>query len=59
MDNLELVSFQIISSVGVAKSFYIEEKIIAEKGDFYLDKEKIKQKTIHKSVLNKISILTL
>ncbi len=31
MDNLELVSFQIISAVGVAKSFYIEAMKIAEK----------------------------
>ena len=30
MDNLELVSFQIISAVGVAKSFYIEAMKIAE-----------------------------
>lgn len=31
MDNLELVSFQIISAVGVAKSSYIEAMKIAEK----------------------------
>ena len=30
MDNLELVSFQIISAVGVAKSSYIEAMKIAE-----------------------------
>ena len=41
MDNLELVSFQIISAVGVAKSFYIEAMKIAEKGDFDLAKAKI------------------
>ena len=38
MDNLELVSFQIISAVGVAKSSYIEAMKIAEKGDFDLAK---------------------
>ena len=43
MDNLELVSFQIISAVGVAKSFYIEAMKIAEKGDFDLAKAKIKE----------------
>ena len=43
MDNLELVSFQIISAVGVAKSFYIESMKIAEKGDFDLAKAKIKE----------------
>lgn len=43
MDNLELVSFQIISAVGVAKSSYIEAMKIAEKGDFYLAKAKIKE----------------
>ena len=37
MDNLELVSFQIISAVGVAKSSYIEAMEIAEKGDFDLE----------------------
>ena len=42
MDNLELVSFQIISAVGVAKSSYIEAMKIAEKGDFDLAKAKIK-----------------
>ena len=41
MDNLELVSFQIISAVGVAKSSYIEAMKIAEKGD--LAKAKIKE----------------
>ena len=40
MDNLELVSFQIISAVGVAKSSYIEAMEIAEKGDFDLAKAK-------------------
>ena len=43
MDNLELVSFQIISAVGVAKSSYIEAMKIAEKGDFDLAKAKIKE----------------
>ena len=38
MDYLELVSFLIISAVGVAKSFYIEAMKIAEKGDFDLAK---------------------
>ena len=40
MDNLELVSFQIISAVGVAKSSYIEAMKIA---DFDLAKAKIKE----------------
>ena len=39
MDNLELVSFQIISAVGVAKSSYIEAMKIAEN----LAKAKIKE----------------
>ena len=43
MDNLELVSFQIISAVGVAKSSYIEAMKVAEKGDFDLSKAKIKE----------------
>ena len=43
MDNLELVSFQIISAVGVAKSSYIEAMKIAEKSDFDLAKAKIKE----------------
>ena len=43
MDNLELVSFQIISAVGVAKSSYIEAMEIAEKGDFDLAKAKLKE----------------
>lgn len=43
MDNLELISFQIISAVGMAKSSYIEAIHAAEKGDFDLAKEKIKE----------------
>lgn len=34
MENLELVSFQIISSVGMAKSSYIEAIQEAKKGNF-------------------------
>ena len=44
MDNLELVSFQIISAVGVAKSSYIWSNEIAEKGDFdFKLKQKLKE----------------
>lgn len=43
MDSLELVSFKIISAVGTAKSMYIEAMKIAEKGDFDLASQKIKE----------------
>ncbi|WP_066869663.1 PTS lactose/cellobiose transporter subunit IIA [Clostridium mediterraneense] len=43
MEGLELISFNIISSVGMAKSNYIESMKIAEKGDFNLANEKIKE----------------
>lgn len=43
MESLELMSFQIISAVGTAKSYYIEAMRIANKGDFELAKEKIKE----------------
>ncbi len=43
MDNLELVCFQIISAVGIAKSSYIEAMKLAEKEEFDLAKAKIKE----------------
>lgn len=43
MDELELVSFQIISAVGMAKSTYIEAIHAAEIGDFDLADAKIKE----------------
>ena len=59
MDNLELVSFQIISAVGVAKSSYIEAMKIAEKGDFDLakikegDQEFVKGHEAHAGLIQK------
>lgn len=43
MDNLELISFQIISAVGMAKSAYVEAINASEKNDFDLAKAKIKE----------------
>ena len=43
MDSLELMSFQIISAVGMDKSSYIEAMRADEKGDFDLAKAKIKE----------------
>ena len=43
MNNLELISFQIISAVGMAKSTYIQAMKLAEKGDFETAKAKIKE----------------
>ncbi|WP_300279193.1 PTS lactose/cellobiose transporter subunit IIA [Peptacetobacter sp.] len=43
MNELELVSFQIISAVGTAKSNYIEAMRLAEKGKFEEAEEKIKE----------------
>lgn len=43
MDSLELMSFQIISAVGTAKSCYVEAMRAAEKGEFDLANEKIKE----------------
>lgn len=43
MDSLELISFQIISAVGSAKSCYIEAMKMAEKGDFEDIEAKIKE----------------
>ena len=43
MESLELMSFQIISAVGMAKSSYVEAMRAAEKGNFELAKEKIKE----------------
>ncbi|MPQ42939.1 PTS lactose/cellobiose transporter subunit IIA [Clostridium tarantellae] len=43
MENLELVSFKIISSVGMAKSSYIESMKMVENGDLNLANEKIKE----------------
>ncbi|MEG0366152.1 MAG: PTS lactose/cellobiose transporter subunit IIA [Coprobacillus sp.] len=42
MDCLELISFNIISAVGTAKSNYVEAMRAAERGDFDLAKQKIK-----------------
>lgn len=43
MEGLELVSFKIISAVGMAKSSYIETMKAASEGDFELAKAKIKE----------------
>lgn len=43
MNSLELMSFQIISAVGMAKSNYVEAMKAAQKGDFTLANEKIKE----------------
>ena len=43
MESLELMSFQIISAVGMAKSSYVEAMRAAEKGNIELAKEKIKE----------------
>ncbi len=43
MDSLELISFQIISAVGSAKSCYMEAMKMAEKGDFEGIEAKIKE----------------
>ena len=43
MEGLELVSFKIISAVGMAKSSYIEAMKAASEGDFELAKAKIKE----------------
>lgn len=41
MENIELISFQIISAVGSAKSDYLEALSLAKKGKFKEAKEKI------------------
>lgn len=43
MNEMELTCFQIISSVGMAKSAYIEAMKLAEKGNFDLAQDKIKE----------------
>lgn len=43
MGGLELVSFKIISAVGAAKSCYVEAMQAANKGEFDLAREKIKE----------------
>lgn len=43
MNELELISFQIISAVGTAKSNYIEAMKLAEKGEFEKAEEMIKE----------------
>ncbi|TQQ84202.1 PTS lactose/cellobiose transporter subunit IIA [Peptacetobacter hominis] len=43
MEGLEMISFQIISSVGMAKSMYIEAMRFAEKGEFETAESKIKE----------------
>ncbi len=43
MEGLELICFNIISSVGMAKSSYVEAMRAAGKGDFALSEEKMKE----------------
>ena len=43
MDGIELISFQIISAVGTAKSCYVEAITEAEKGNFEAAEQKIKE----------------
>ena len=43
MENLELLSFNIISAVGTAKSRYVQAMYLAEKGDFDEARAKIKE----------------
>ena len=43
MEDLELLSFNIISAVGTAKSRYVQAMYLAEKGDFDENREKIKE----------------
>lgn len=43
MNELELISFQIISAVGTAKSTFIEAMRLAEKNEFEAAEEKIKE----------------
>lgn len=43
MEGLELICFNIISSVGMAKSSYVEAMRAAEKGDYELCEAKMKE----------------
>ena len=43
MEDLELLSFNIISAVGTAKSRYVQPMYLAEKGDFDEARAKIKE----------------
>ena len=43
MEDLELLSFNIISAVGTAKSRYVQAMYLAEKGDFDEARAKIKE----------------
>ncbi|HIZ78781.1 MAG TPA: PTS lactose/cellobiose transporter subunit IIA [Candidatus Lachnoclostridium stercorigallinarum] len=43
MEGLELICFNIISSVGMAKSSYVEAMRAAAKGDYQLSGEKMKE----------------
>lgn len=43
MDGLELVSFKIISAVGMAKSSFIEAMKVAANGEFDAARAKIKE----------------
>ncbi|MFV0394173.1 MAG: PTS lactose/cellobiose transporter subunit IIA [Coprobacillaceae bacterium] len=43
MKELGLISFKIISSVGMAKSSFIEAMKAAEKGEFEIAEEKVKE----------------
>ena len=43
MEDLELLSFNIISAVGTAKSRYVQALYLAEKGDFDEARAKIKE----------------
>ena len=45
MNELELISFQIISAVGTAKSNYMEAMKLAEKGEFEKAEEIDKRRT--------------
>lgn len=43
MEGLEMICFNIISSVGMAKSSYVEALRAAEKGDYELSEAKMKE----------------
>ena len=46
MEDLELLSFNIISAVGTAKSRYVQAMYLAEKGDFDEARAKIKEQSM-------------
>ena len=47
MDGLELVSFKIISAVGMAKSSFIEAMKVAANGEFDVARAKIKEESFN------------